>query len=176
LQVVYVWHCPLLQNVPIGALRVAAAIVMAVTVAGCEKRNECKATLPVVRGLDSGELDMQTNNPSDVGPLASYFEHLQKSLHTVQPSLHQDSVRAWASNVDGLLGRRIQLLQSATFDPPVPSASPGMSREQILQMEAQAAVQQLLQPRSFPNSNEAALDENRKALHQAHDAYFNVCQ
>jgi hypothetical protein len=161
---------------------IAAALVVAMAGTGCAKGNDCRASLSIVRDLDDKDLDKPASKPSDVAPIASYFEDLQTRLRTVHAALHDDSVSAWATNLDGLLDRRIQLLRSATFAAPEapavvpsPSASAGMTRDQALQRAAEMGMQQMVGGGGLRNSNEVALEENRLALHQAHEAYFKVC-
>lgn len=136
----------------------AVVLVALVTLVGCRKRKECSESFELLRQLDDRDLMRQADKPSDVEPIASYYEGVDKQFLALEPTLQDESVRTWVKNAEPLISKRVELLRAAKFVTR-PGASPSPFAPPLL------------------NTNATALEDNAHTIQAAHDDYFfKVCK
>lgn len=117
---------------------------------GCHtKGKDCKSVMDVTRGLDDKDLLRLPAKPSDIEPIASYFSDIHTKIVACEATLHDETARQWATQIDALVVKRVDLLSSSTFA----GAGGGV----------------------VTNSNFAALRDNQSAIDQAKSDFITAC-
>jgi hypothetical protein len=156
------------------------AVTLLSAATGCDpKGKDCKMVFEDVRGLDDADLLLLPTQPSEIGPIAKYFDDLRSKLVAGRARVRDHSVQAVLDGLIGLVGERVDLLRGSSWSTPAPSAAASPSdREAALRQAAAAAVQGMLGNGASTevNRNQHALVANQEALQRMRsETFVGVC-